>query len=103
MQKDFWEDTWFGGPLYSSVFKYDFEKNDDGSYKLDENGKKITIDSSKTEIKNDLIETLDDVWVAKGEEGTYGLFTINNIQSNTGTGVLGKFFVDATFFATGLT
>jgi len=34
MKAEFWEDKWFGGPLYTSVFKYDWEKNEDDTYKL---------------------------------------------------------------------
>ena len=31
MKKDFWEDKWFGGPLYDPVYKYEYVRNEDGS------------------------------------------------------------------------
>jgi hypothetical protein len=36
MENDFWNDSWFGGPVYDPVYKFEWEKNDDGSIKTDD-------------------------------------------------------------------
>jgi len=41
MKTDFWEDKWFGGPLYEPLYKWVDELDADGNPVLDENGNVI--------------------------------------------------------------
>ena len=86
MELKFWRDPSFGGPLTKPIRIFDTED-----------------DETPRKIHNDVTIKLQDDWCDKGDEKSYGFFILRNVQSNSETRkVLGKFFVDAYFFATNL-
>jgi hypothetical protein len=62
MKTDFWDSTYYGGPLYDPFYKH----TDDGESHAVNNALKANL---KTEFES------------IGEPGTYGRFNLKNIQS----------------------
>jgi hypothetical protein len=76
MKIDFWEDKWFGGPLYNPLYKWDVELDADGNPVLDDDGNEIILSH---DVDNALKTDLDNDWANRGEEDTYGYFKLKNI------------------------
>lgn len=111
MKNNFWNDIWFGGPLYNPVYTYNFSQNEAGTELRDSEGHKIVLNDTRRDIPNDLSEILDREWYAtRDRESTHaegnstaatfsGLFTLRNLR----TTFQSSYFYDYTWYATNLT
>lgn len=93
MKTDFWDNEYFGGPVV-----YPLKSSISKTY---ENGTEYVEYHS---IINKLSQDLDAEWKSKGAPGSYGYFILRNIESSPETtddnyATLGRYFVDAYFFA----
>lgn len=96
LKTNFWEDTWYGGPVYNPVYKWEYEKDENGDFKKTAEGEYIPV-GEHNDIPNTMFADLNNEWDAK--TGNYGYFKLRNIEKNAGSsGALGRYFVDIEFW-----